>query len=366
MQTKYSIITVFQIYYNLIKTKLLRLESLVISFDNENQDIDKMQIIIFWFITFLLIIIAGFRPIGIDKDSESYYTLINMITSGVDLSSRLEIGFIYIVKLFNLLFHNYLIRSLLLFFAFLGVFIKMYAIKNSSKSIALSLVVYVSLYFILLEMTQIRAGISVSFFLWSVVDIEKKRFVPFLIKAIIAISFHYTAIIILPLYILSNKKEHTMFWCMLPIIGILSRVLNIFDYIYILGIKFLPSIIAGRLNGYYSMLQNGTFKSSSMLHSFYLAVLLLYYILWVLKKRYPDRFSLITIKILGFSLFCYYSLSFMNVLAFRVSEFLNVILILIIPQLFVVFRFKKVAFTLICIPLLYRGYILFNNLLIFK
>jgi hypothetical protein len=127
-------------------------------FDNHGRFLSNFM---FWTTALILILIAGLRPIGLDRDSITY---VEMIQSYTDVNLlALEPAF-WIIKWFNDNFFSGNVHTFFLIYAILGVFIKFLAIKRLSKLPWLSVGTYLSLYFILHEMAQIRAGVAAGFF----------------------------------------------------------------------------------------------------------------------------------------------------------------------------------------------------------
>ena len=96
---------------------------------------------------------------------------------------------------------------LFLLFAILGVSFKLIAIKQLTELWFLSLILYLSNFFILHEMTQIRAGVASAFLLLCVKPIYDRDLKRFLLFAVLGFLFHYSAIVILPLWFLGIKAR---------------------------------------------------------------------------------------------------------------------------------------------------------------
>ena len=115
--------------------------------------------ILFFVLGFILILIAGFRSEEVVRDYVNYVTYFH----DRDFLA-VEPAFVVISKIIYSLIGPYPIYLFLLF-AILGVSFKLIAIKQLTEQWFLSLVIYLSNFFILHEMTQIRAGIASSFLL---------------------------------------------------------------------------------------------------------------------------------------------------------------------------------------------------------
>jgi hypothetical protein len=158
----------------------------------------------------LLMVIAAFRGDG-DSDYSGYIEMFN------------RQDFFVVEPTFTLI--SYIVRTFLggnviylfIIYAILGVTIKLFAIKQLSELWFLSVVIYVSNFFILHEMTQIRAGVASAFLLLCVKPIYERNGKMFLLFTTIACLFHYSAIIILPLWFLTTNPKKTWLLLSVPI-----------------------------------------------------------------------------------------------------------------------------------------------------
>lgn len=158
-----------------------------------------------------LVLVASIRPIGLDNDSYGYIELIQKVKNN-DISISIEPTFEIISYLTN--FNE---RIVFFIYASLAVSIKFLAIRQISKFPFLSIFTYISLYFVLLEMTQIRAGVAIGIFLLSIKDIYNRNLINFSLKIIAATLFHYSAIILILLYFLNPYKINKIVYFFIPI-----------------------------------------------------------------------------------------------------------------------------------------------------
>ena len=121
----------------------------------------------------VLILIAGLRPIGIDRDSLAYVGIVGSDEVNINLLDK-EPGFWLIYKINKIIFNGNT-QCFFLIYALLGVSLKIFAIKKYSLLPFFSTFTYVCLYFILHEMTQIRAGVAAAIFLLALQDIKDKN-----------------------------------------------------------------------------------------------------------------------------------------------------------------------------------------------
>ena len=110
----------------------------------------------------IMILCAGLRPVGFDRDSKNYESLFLHPDSGLSEIS-VEPLFLALCKILYFFYPD--VQLLLFFFACFGVIIKFWAIRKITPLFFLPLVIYFSNFFLLHEVTQIRAGIVSGLFL---------------------------------------------------------------------------------------------------------------------------------------------------------------------------------------------------------
>ncbi len=305
-----------------------------------NISLKKAPIILFLIAT-PLVFIAGLRPIGIDKDSLSYASVLDTTFQNAGFYDKEP--FFWIFVFLNQYFFSGKAQTFFFAFALIGVYSKIYAIKRLSLFPILSFITYILLYFILHEMTQIRAGIASAVFLLAVPDIASRNFKNFLLKLFFACTWHYSAIIMLPLFFLKPEKIHKIFYMVLPLIGITLSLLKNFTLATINYFSnSLPSILSEKIQIYILLLDSGIFSNINIFNFYYTSLLFLYIFLILNLSKLKLKYDIILLKILGLSLFSYYSLSAVPVWAFRISEFFGVVLIILIPHTLFLFK-KKLA-----------------------
>ena len=305
--------------------------------------INKKTLVLFT-VALLLIFIAGFRPIGLDRDSPNYVSLLNIPFSQANFLDK-EPAFWMLVEINRVLFSSNE-RTFFLIFAIIGVSLKILAINRLSSMPFLSLLAYICLYFILHEMTQIRAGVASGIFLLAIQDIVNRNFKKFIIKVLFASLFHYSAIIMVPLYFL-NPRKISIIYFLLPITGLLFAYFN-FNLSKILLANFvgiLPEFLAYKVRMYLSLLELGVHSEINILniHYSFLLIVLYFGLFCGVTNRLKSPYDILFVKILSIMLFTFYFFSPVPVFAFRISEFLGVILIILIPHLLLTFKQKSIV-----------------------
>ena len=308
--------------------------------------INKKTLVLFT-VALLLIFIAGFRPIGLDRDSPNYVSLLNIPFSQANFLDK-EPTFWMLVEINRVLFSSNE-RTFFLIFAIIGVSLKILAINRLSSMPFLSLWAYICLYFVLHEMTEIRAGVASGIFLLAIQDIVNRNLKKFIIKVLFASLFHYSAIVMLPLYFL-NLRKISIIYFFLPVIGLFLAYFGLSKILLLNFTDFLPEFLSYKLRIYLSLLELGEHKEINIFNFFYSSLLiLLYFILYYYAKNKIkfNNYDIFYIKVLSLLLFTFYFFSPVPVLAFRISEFFGVILIIFLPNLVLYFKQKEILLLLI-------------------
>ena len=267
---------------------------------------------------FVMVLIAGLREIGLDPDSENYEYSFQHYYQSSEMG-MVEPSFTLISAVLNVFTDN--VHLLFLVYAFLGVTIKLYAFKKNLQCIFVPMMLYISFYFVLHEMTQIRAGVVSALFLLAVYHIAKKEKRKALLLIIVGSFFHYSSLALLPTLMFGNKdfnrKENIMIALLIP----LSYL------IYFGGISMLLNtdipLIGNKLAIYQQAMEKG--KMTVNINVFdpvhLVSVMLFYYTLYFRKTitAFNENYNVV-IKIVALGLFLHTSLAFLPVLALRISQ----------------------------------------------
>ena len=104
----------------------------------------------------------------------------------------------------------------------MGVGLKLLAIRKTTEFTFLSLAIYISFYFCIHEMTQIRTGILSGMFLLSIPLIAEGKRKWALLMILAGACFHVSGLALIPLLLLNNKElkgKRRIFWCSIIPIG---------------------------------------------------------------------------------------------------------------------------------------------------
>jgi len=289
-----------------------------------------------------LVIVAGLRPIGIDHDSLTYASVLSVPFG--EFSFYDKEPFFWIIVYINQIIFPGNAQTFFLIFALFGVSLKLYAVKQLSLFPILSYISYILLYFILHEMTQIRAGVAAAIFLLAIPDVVNKNFKYFFIKTILAFSFHYSAIFMFLVYFFNPSSFQRIFYFVFPIFGMALAFLKSYTLIlFNVFVNLFPAFISDKLNVYLILLGEGQYSDINIFNFYYLSILMFYFLLVVNYRMLKSKYDLVFLKILGLSLFLYYALSAVPVFAIRISELFGVVLILLIPHALFLFKQKFIV-----------------------
>lgn len=287
--------------------------------------------ILYWSTSLILVLIAGFREVGLDPDSKGY---LNYYES-YDIFLLAEPTFAFISYFVRNTFNNF--QFVLIIYAILGVLLKYKAITKLTDLKYLSLILYFGTYYILQEITQIRAGVAAGFFLLSIIPLSDRRIWKYMLIISIACLFHYSSIILFSLCFITNehlsKIWKTLLYSSIPFgIVLYYQKFDIMLSIPIETIKYKIEI--------YKATQEHAEVILNVFNLVYVVkYLLFYFLLFFYETIYKrEKYISILLKLYGLSLFSYLLLSQNTIFAMRISELIGVVEILLIPMIYYIFK----------------------------
>lgn len=297
----------------------------------------------------MLAYLAAFRGEGVDRDYIGYIAMYNAtMPISYYLSNALELiskdpAFVIISSIIKYSLHD---KAIYLFvtFAVLGVALKAVAIKRMSSFWLLSVLLYYSHYYLLHEMTQIRVGVACGFFLLSIPSITDKKPLRYLLYIAVAASFHYSALLFMPLYFLNSTKLNKKLYLLvllLPMLFMLIK-LSIHPVFTLLG---QDNPLTQRYYIYTYLLSQSAAKHINMFNVIILFNLVLG-VLFIFKWSaisLCNKYAVIIIKIHVYSIALFYLFYDLGAFAFRFMEILNVVQMISIPFVIHMFKEKRVA-----------------------
>lgn len=294
-----------------------------------------------------MIFTAGLREVGFDRDSPNYeYFFYNTDDQLVKIS--VEFTFLWLSKIL----YNFSsdVHIIFMFYAFVGISLKMFALKKLSHLWFLPMIIYLGNYFLLQELTQIRASVVTSILLLTIIPLaEGKKLVVFLMIAACC-TIHYSSFSLFPILFLNNKDMDTkqrILWASLVPIGYVCCFA---------GINILAEIpipyISEKIEMYQELRDKGI--KGDEINVFNIVILVkvisyLYLIYFYDTIRAFNPYSSLIIKYMGASLFSYLIFSPLPVLAVRISELYGVVDIMAYSFIFYTIRPVWLGRIVVCI-----------------
>lgn len=273
----------------------------------------------------ILALYAGLRPVGFDRDSETYeYVFLHP-----NSSEYMEPSYLFLCSLLYTIWQD--VHIVFFVFAFMSIALKFWAIKNLTPLLFASICIYLMNFFALHDLTQIRAGVAASLFLFAIKPLsEGKRLYAF-IFILIGITFHVSALVYLPVLLLGNKPFNRYWkYCLYSLAPscVVFYLLN-FNILLSINIPF----ISEKLELYQIANEFGDLEKARLLSPFPLIkmffFLYLTYFADTIKHYVPAIFLII--KILGLSLLTYFAFASFPILSMRISELFGIVEIIAFP-----------------------------------
>lgn len=294
----------------------------------------KYNVYIYLAIGILLICYAGLRQVGFDNDSENYEYTFKHYDQETILK---EVSYTFFAWFLNLFTDD--VHFLFMIYATLGVSTKFIAFKRIFKDFwFLPIIVYLGNYYILHDMTQIRAGVASGIFLMSLKPLAEGDKKKTAIYYLCALFFHYSSLILFPLLLLNNNDlKKWQKWLLISIVPV--SYIMYFAHIEITAIP-IP-YISDKMDTYMTMRDKGLLGESINVFNatFLLKIFIYYFIIYFYQTIYKfNKYLPLLLKILALSIFSFLFLSPLPVMAFRIMEFYSIVDILLFSSIVYVFK----------------------------
>ena len=197
----------------------------------------------------------------------------------------------------------------------------------------LSVFVYVvNPYIFLMSLSAIRQSLATSFFIWALYFSHKRKLLPYIALVLIASSFHISAIILLPIYLIANERKVNRLQILLIIIVISALLLSneLFDNLISRAMEIFKN---EQYDSYINDLSNSV--RATVLTSLYLV----YVLININKLEGPQ---LMCAKLYSIGLICGI-LAFNIAMMTRIQMYFDVFSVVAIPSIICVnYQNKKV------------------------
>lgn len=322
--------------------------------DEDEGVVLKRKYIIFGIIVLILTLLAGLRPIGIDKDAENY---VNYFNGTIPDDFEVELSFSVMTAISKFIADTPIVLFLL--YAIMAIPLKGFAVTRLSKFVFVSLLVWMSNFFLLQDVTQIRAAVSTAFFLMGLYFYLQKQWPVFIIFIAVAMFFHTSAVLLLIVLFFSNKPLSNLgrwLLAVLPLVGIAMAILKI-DLIVYMPIGYVQD----KIEIYEKLRDTGIMGDEINVLNvvFLLRMMTYYFLLWKYKVvEEQGKYVSLLLKLYMFSLFFFTALAFFPVAAFRVSELFGVVEIVLLPC--VIYAFEQKFAGKLFITIYAFAYVIYN------
>lgn len=280
----------------------------------------------------ILFLCAGFKEIGFDNDSENYEFFYNHYDDPY-VQMAVEYSYLFLSQLFNSLTDDAHIMFIL--YSGAGILLKMTAMKRLSELWFLPLLVYMGNYYILHDMTQIRACVVSGIFMMAIIPLAENRKGLTALLLLLGCVFHYSTLALFPVLFLSNKdmsKRTRLMWSLLVPLGYLLCFANI-NLLTEIPIPY----IGDKLAAYQELSERGIKGSDINIFNavfvvtWFTYIYILYFYDTVIKH---NKYLPLMLRLTGLSVFSFLALSFLPVLSFRISELYGIAEIFIFANIY--------------------------------
>lgn len=272
--------------------------------------------------------VAGFRPDDVDHD---YATYVEMYYNSFSIST--EVTFIMIASFVEFFFND--VAYLFVIYALISLTVHVLAIKRLSSLWFLSLLVYLSNYYLLHEMNQIRVGVSAGLFLLALYHLGNDNRRKFLLYALFATLFHYTAFVLFFFAFFDAKPfkkwQYYFYLSVIPAAYVL----------YFLHVSILATIpipyFEEKLQLYQALQAGGGVWDEINVFNLVLLtkIAMTLFLLWKSSLVYEyNKYVYLLLKVEVVSIAAWVVFCEMPVVAMRMNELLGIVEIVLFPMLF--------------------------------
>lgn len=310
--------------------------------------------IIYVLIATVLVLLAGFREVGVDPDSDNYeYAYFHY--DDENLWGSMEMSFFFVASILNVFVSD--VHAIFLFYALLGVMLKFIAFRKLSELWFVPVLVYLSFIYELHEITQIRTGVMSGLFLLAIPFIGERKRIKAMLLIALGTVFHISALALIPFLFLSNKDmsiRNRMFWIM---------VIPCSYVLYFMGSNLLVNIpIAYVENKITNYEKNADIVEASLnvfspLHLF-TSFLYLYLMYFYDTIKSHNKYLPLMMKIFTLSIASFVAFAFLPVMANRLSYLFRIVTIILFGNIYYTIKPRWVGLlVVVMISIVYMVYI---------
>lgn len=229
----------------------------------------------------LFIAFVGFRKYTVGVDSESYKDLFYLIPTQNYV--WLEVGFDWLIRFLNS--YNCEYNALYLVCIILTA-IPMFFVLEKCENYSFS----AFLFYIMTLATVVngmRQCVSVGIFMFGSLFIIRRKLIPFLLCVLFSLLFHYSSIVLLPLYFFMNRHLSGKTYVIIYAVSFIFCFVNLSSYI-----APLTNFISTEGNDY-SKYTESAGKSLSLFGFIYSSVTNIIIFYWIIKSKIYEKFPVL-------------------------------------------------------------------------
>lgn len=304
------------------------------------REYQRPNVILIAFIFLSMLLIITFRSTDM-PDAGGYIRDFK----GTSVSSTFEPGYRLLRDFARLLGREH--TALYFVLGVVALFIKFKAILRLSPFFWGSILVYISNYFMLHDMIQIRAGVASGLFIWAIKYIADRNLKYFLLVTLLAVCMHYSTLVLLPLWFVPRIRIQRNIWIfVVPVCYVLALAHFTIGH----TASLIPIGFVQKLWSLYQMaMKNGANADINIFNLVTLAkIVILTFLIYYspkIESYYPNFNTWLMIYTGGFAAFVL--CSDIPVIAFRISELLQTVEIIVIPLIAFTFRYRILTKTII-------------------
>ena len=165
---------------------------------------DRDKKVLYVLVGVMMILIAGLREPGSTPDSETYEEMYNGTYNEV-LQDITEPSFTFISFVLNSMSLG--VNALFLTYALISVTIHMAALWKFSKLPFMTLTIYVSFFYMMHDMVQIRCSVASGLFIWAMYFYNQRKKLYTFYCILAGILFHYSAATGFVIFLLRKRRQ---------------------------------------------------------------------------------------------------------------------------------------------------------------
>lgn len=302
-------------------------------------------------IAFVFVFVAGLRyETGVDWLAyQSYFDEIIPLDEAFNFNSfgniflTLDVGYSLLNSIIKMFGGN--IQIVFFIVSLISTLLLIKNLKYYSNHVLTSLLIYYPFFFFVFDMSGLRQGLAIQIVLFSIKYITERKFYKFLFYILLATSIHWTAIILLPLYIFANKRISLRYTIFILLVSVV---------VFTFKIKWMGAILGdlvGQLNAFTMLSDKVTAYTTNEVFSQergwdmfsvynFVRITLILFILHIFKDKISDSIPSFTIfyNFILFELICMFCLFEFFEISERLRFYFTIAEVILLSNIIFVFR----------------------------